>query len=128
MTHPPQFTRRATLGLAAGCGVAALIPLAAVGTEGLAARAVRLFSSPHHAARVGLSCIRCGDGRATREALVEDLFGTDRQELARADDAQVHGWLRTRIRRDFSAGETIKVEGWILSRTEARLYALASTV
>jgi hypothetical protein len=29
-----------------------------------------------------------------------------------------------RIRGDFAAGNTVVVEGWVLSRTEARLYAL----
>ena len=42
------------------------------------------------------------------------------------DRAQVHGWLRARIREDFSAGRTVTVDGWVLADTEARLYALAA--
>ena len=36
--------------------------------------------------------------------------------------------LKLASRADFAAGETVEVDGWILSRTEARVYALAATV
>ena len=36
--------------------------------------------------------------------------------------------LKRASRADFAAGETVEVEGWILSRTEARVYALAAGV
>lgn len=35
--------------------------------------------------------------------------------------------LKRASRADFAAGETVEVEGWILSRTEARVYALAAS-
>lgn len=41
---------------------------------------------------------------------------------ARRDDYDV----KTQIRTDFMHGRTVEVNGWILSRTEARLYALVS--
>lgn len=45
-----------------------------------------------------------------------------RQEMAqdRQDDHDVG----SQIRSDFARGRTVEVNGWILSRTEARLYAL----
>jgi len=58
---------------------------------------------------------------------VDSIFGTERERLAAVTDpAQVHGWLRSRIREDFSAGRTVTVDGWVLADTEAKLYALAA--
>lgn len=37
---------------------------------------------------------------------------------------QLHQRLRERVRADFRNGRTVKLEGWILSQTEARLMAL----
>lgn len=34
--------------------------------------------------------------------------------------------LTQRVREDFDAGRVVAVDGWILARTEARLYALAA--
>ena len=35
-------------------------------------------------------------------------------------------WLADRVQRDFAQGETVTVDGWVLSRTEARQAALYS--
>lgn len=44
--------------------------------------------------------------------------------LAEAD----HSWIADAVRRDFGNADTVTVRGWILSRTEAELCALAASV
>jgi hypothetical protein len=41
-----------------------------------------------------------------------------------ADLSVLYSRVAGAIQRDFSEGKTLKVAGWILSQTEARLYAL----
>jgi hypothetical protein len=47
---------------------------------------------------------------------------------AARDPLRLRRALALRTRRDFAEGRTVRVEGWILSRTEARLYAIASLI
>ena len=35
-------------------------------------------------------------------------------------------WLRARCRDDFSRGDTVRIDGWVLARTECRLCALVA--
>jgi hypothetical protein len=50
----------------------------------------------------------------------QPVFGLDAQKL------REH--LRLRTRQDFEEGDVIKIHGWMLSITEARLCALAALV
>lgn len=43
-----------------------------------------------------------------------------------ADDAGLRALLQQRVRAEYAKGEVVRVDGWILSVTEARLYALVS--
>ena len=59
---------------------------------------------------------------ATRWRIVKTLLGLDRanvNELA----ATLHR-LDARVRGEFASGTTVQLNGWVLSRTEARLCAL----
>ena len=86
-----------------------------------------MFSSPGDVRRVGMACHGRAELCLSKQALVDSIFGPERDRLAASPvRAQVHGWLRTRIREDFSAGRTVTVDGWVLADTEARLYALAA--
>jgi len=40
--------------------------------------------------------------------------------------AEPRRWLADRIQQDFARGETVTIDGWVLSRTEARQAALYS--
>jgi len=42
--------------------------------------------------------------------------------------SELNEFVQTRIRKDFEVERVVLVDGWILSQTEARLYALASLV
>ena len=129
-----KLTRRAALaGLTAAGGMMAIQPRAQAftlperaGDPQLAETALSMFSSPGDVRRVGMACQEHPELCQSRQALVDSIFGPERDRLAAGDRAQVHGWLRTRIREDFSAGRTVTVDGWVLADTEAKLYALAA--
>jgi len=38
----------------------------------------------------------------------------------------LHDQVRSQIRRDFESGNCVRIDGWVLSRTEARVCALAT--
>jgi hypothetical protein len=129
-----KLTRRAALaGFAAAGGLMAIQPRAQAftlpdraGDPQLAETALSMFSNPGDVRRVGMACRGRTELCLSKQALVDSIFGPERDSLAAADRAQVHDWLRTRIRADFSAGRTVTVDGWVLADTEARLYALAA--
>jgi hypothetical protein len=136
MSKHLNFTRRAALaGLAAG-GLMAAIPARRVqaftlperaGDGDLAKTALSMFRNPYDVRRVAMACQGRAELCLSKQALVVSIFGAERKRLAAAPDrTQVHGWLRSRIREDFSAGRTVTVDGWVLAETEAKLYALAA--
>ncbi|AOY81254.1 hypothetical protein BJP36_16440 [Moorena producens JHB] len=52
------------------------------------------------------------------QAITKDFLLPDSQ-------SDPFNWLRNQIRTDFAQKNTVQVEGWILSKTEAQLCALA---
>jgi|HubBroStandDraft_6_1064221.scaffolds.fasta_scaffold20746_2 hypothetical protein len=70
-------------------------------------RQVPAEDDPHTLARLAIGAQQAND---------VDSIDLDGLSLRRRIDAQVRG--------DFVSGNTIRVDGWILSRTEARLCAL----
>jgi len=59
-------------------------------------------------------------------ALILNDLGIDEQSAVRADVTGIAKRLSQRIRDDFSARRTVMLDGWVLSVTETRLYALAA--
>ena len=124
-----DLTRRRLLISAAG--VAAGV---AVGSSGLltlierlagadAASLLRgLITDREGAARLGRSYLAAHPNEARRSVLVRDLVGAT--EPTSASDASRE--VAARIRDDYAAGSTVVVDGWVLSRAEARLYALVA--
>lgn len=64
---------------------------------------------------------------ALRRALLNAL-SADRQAIGAIAARTLEARLAAAISDDFAAGRTVVVDGWMLSRTEARLYALATVV
>jgi len=134
ITHLKLTRRTALAGFAAAGGLMAIQPRAQafalperVGDRELAETALSMFSNPGDLRRVGMACQGRAELCLSKQALVDSIFGPERDRLASVQDrAQVHGWLRARIREDFSAGRTVTVDGWVLANTEAKLYALAA--
>jgi hypothetical protein len=128
-----RYTRRfvcLSLGSASGLSltpryVQALAPGA--DPDELAARLRALLYDREAARRLGHSYVRQvpteDDPRilarlavASAEAQQVDAMSLDRASLNQRLDAQVRG--------DFASGNTIQLDGWVLSRTEGRLCAL----
>jgi hypothetical protein len=63
----------------------------------------------------------------SRDRLIRKILGDDRGGGALADPGALRVYLRDRIRLDFARSETIELDGWVLSLTEVRLCALATT-
>jgi hypothetical protein len=87
------------------------------------ANLARLFPRSLDAARkLGA---RCGDGQPLT-ALLDRLCETaaDRERLACGPADDLGAMLGARIRADFTLGRTRRVDGWVLSETEARLFAI----
>jgi hypothetical protein len=77
------------------------------------------------AGALGTAYLEGSPDEARPEALVSILLEGVPPPLT-ADRESLAPRLHERNRRDFETGNVIEVDGWILGRTEARLYALAS--
>jgi len=102
---------------------------ASLSMPGEAHRLVGLFSEPVSAASIGARYLanRRDDVDAAR--LLHEFVDGDESILARLDgmpQTQLRTFVRERIREDFLAGRTESVDGWVLSASELRLYALAA--
>jgi len=75
-----------------------------------------LFSDVASAVAVGAGCLRSLPGAPPTPAAMLDAIAVHRSPAR----------LRAQIRRDFATGDMVEVGGWLLSATEARLYALAA--
>lgn len=80
------------------------------------------------ARRVGQAYLAKAPAEADRQRLLAGLFPRLDPGEARLGDGPA-SWrdsFSTRCRRDFAEGQTVQIEGWVLSLTEARLCALAA--
>jgi hypothetical protein len=135
--EPRLTSRRRFFLVGLGVGIpAAVWPLrpwgALVQIEGSAsphARLSGLLEHPASARVIGREYLRQARGRPTPRALVESIV-TDLPDGARtlrsASDRELRRLLTLRTRRDFEEDRTVALQGWIVSLTEARLFALAT--
>lgn len=82
---------------------------------------VRLLPHADSAARLGQRYLDDTPQEADATRLIA-LIGT--VPAVGESDAALRARLQARIRQDFIDGDTVAVDGWLLSRTEARLCAL----
>lgn len=92
------------------------------------ARLTRCLSDPQSAAVLGARYLARMPEEADRELLARLIAGARRRalRLARADTRRLRALLARQQRADFACGRTVCLDGWVLSRTEARLCALAA--
>lgn len=128
MTRTKRISRR--VFLAAGGAGAAGLALAGLRfyrdqrvLEQLAGAASQLSGNPG-AAAMGRACQRAMAFPASVGGLAEDLFRDWRPDKVPPSRDVLVSFLRGRMAEDFAAGRTVEVAGWVLSRTEARLFAL----
>jgi hypothetical protein len=97
--------------------------------EGVAAKLVACIDAQRSAAMVGLEYLRTVPSEANAEQLVRLIcakFPERHGELARTGTRQIKRLVMRQQQEDFAADRIIDVGGWILSRSEARLYALVA--
>lgn len=130
--------RRFLTAALAGVGLLALrsmpLPgrLAPAGTPAFpAARLATLFAhapSTHAIGRVYLRQVPAEGDVPTLARLIAASLSTGPAALARMSDAALRHGIAQRIRQDFADGRIVDVDGWLLSVTEARLYAVTTLV
>ncbi|MCB1883601.1 MAG: hypothetical protein KDG89_06330 [Geminicoccaceae bacterium] len=90
-----------------------------------------VFSRPASARAVGKRVLAAYPAFADPRNLVDGLVGRHpglEGLLGTGDEAGLGQALGQAVREDFARGDTVLVDGWLLSRTEAALCALACTV
>jgi len=135
MTRPDDPRRRAFLcalgaGAAAG-GVAPALLAALAGCareEPLSDALAAFFADPEHARVVGRAFLEAHPEEGDADSLARRIAGGERDDWrARvADPPALAASVRARHRLDFEHGRVVRVHGWVLSETEARLCALAA--
>lgn len=137
MTQERLLTRRRFIALAVAF-TAPLLPGAAPGVAGLvdprravSARLTAPFRHRDSAARIGRAYLRAEPGDGNVDHLLDTIVAaiateTDGRDPLAADDAVLAELLARRIVTDFASRDLAVVEGWVLSRTEARLCALVA--
>jgi hypothetical protein len=136
MRYETKISRRTFLAVVtAGAALMAGRHLPAAGAlwrssqDKLAARLAGIFTHAESAKVVGLEYAQVYPHEAATAPLLEGIaLGVPggRVALLRASDSELRMLLDHTIREDFAADRVVKLRGWILSTTEARLYALAA--
>lgn len=132
MTERLSEDRRLVLRLAVFGGMIAAAPAWARPADAGSTAAGRLAELLPHAAgaaRLGRRYLALAPAEADRRRLL-DALSKDHAGLAVASrtgaDGEIRGVVGGCRQRDFVAGNTVTIDGWILSRTEARLCALVA--
>ncbi|MEA2080798.1 MAG: hypothetical protein U9P00_13280 [Pseudomonadota bacterium] len=84
------------------------------------------------AARIGQACLDAHSEYRQCHTLITDIERTlkrqDPSVSLTADAAQTASALQRLVRKEYARGEVVSVADWVLSKTEARLYALVYLV
>lgn len=120
--------RRFILSLAAALAPVGLVGFAWTNFPSLRRAALESLLSDISGARaIGVRYLALAPEEANRTALAASLFsGFSEPPGSPIEFARLRSTLATQRDRDFAAGDTVVIGGWILARTEARLCALAA--
>jgi hypothetical protein len=97
-----------------------------VAQEALTRRVVALFPDREAAMAVGAAYLNAHPGEADERQLVRRLSASHRAWPRLRRTAEIRRLARGQARRDYAVGRMVAVDGWYLSRTEARLCALTT--
>jgi hypothetical protein len=136
MTLPPALSRRRLMAAAATAGGAGMIGCASLGAlhgdRSLSLGGYRVLAEfcadlPCTDA-ISQACLRAlptdeSSPQRLASLILGGMSSTSRRHLAAGT---LHHAIRVQSRRDFARGDIVTVDGWMLSRTEVRLYALAA--
>jgi len=138
MSENRKITRRRFLRLLAVVGsFGSILPINALAysaglkdekTRHFANRLIDIFNDKRSASIVGRAYLDYAPHEADVRTLVAKICGSHKQYLNSAgkDDDALDKLILESHRNDFANGRTVKVSGWVLSRTEARLSALTA--
>ena len=130
MSDPARWSRRDVLG----CGI--LGAIAASGGGRVAASAIpdgrllyALFPDLRHVRALSRACLRFFPITVSADLLYAWIVPADCPDTENvAKIAELRRSIRQRVRIDFAGDDTVHVDGWVLSITELRLYALAALI
>jgi hypothetical protein len=117
------LTIAAAVGIGEFCGGAVRPPVPQPGPDGGLAL---VFRQRQSAIAIGRRYLSCYPGDTLPHRLAEALSGASTEDAAAARRA-----LLARVRNDFERGDTVLLDGWVLSRSESRAcaaFALAAGV
>ena len=95
----------------------------------LATKLIACVDAKRSAEIIGLEYLRTVPAEANAEQLTSFICSRLRKpygDLARANRKEIKSLLARQQQEDFAADRIIDVGGWVLSRSEARLYALVA--
>jgi hypothetical protein len=93
----------------------------------LLTRLAGLFGEPASATALGAAYLRQAPEEAEPGCLLSRLFPDAATEvLERWSDGVLRSTLARRLAEDFANSRTVVLQGWVLSRSEARLFAAAA--
>jgi hypothetical protein len=96
----------------------------------LASRLTGLLSNLESARVVGREYVRVTSPEATSQRLVDAVAAGvpgGRDVIRAASNGDLRRLILARVRQDFDDDDVVTLDGWIVSRTEGRLCALALT-
>jgi hypothetical protein len=136
MSLPRAIERRrffqAVLGMGSAAVVAKVAPwraLVEIVNPPLSTKLVSLLEHRCSARVVGGEYLREASGEAGARGLVDAIASElegGHDEARAASGSELRELVARRIQRDFAEDRTVKLRGWIVSHTEARLCALAA--
>ena len=113
-------------GLAASALLGRLVGFWPLTADPLAERLTRLLAHAESARLIGQEYLKVTPAEAA-PALLATLIATSLPSRVQgATDGQLRELLWEGIRQDFAREHVVTLDGWVLSRTEARLYGLMS--
>ena len=91
---------------------------------------LRVFGNMASATAVGRAYLAAYPSQASLEALTDSLVGglTAVPQWRTFSKTELQAALRAQIRQDFAAERTVKLQGWLVSLTEAQLCGLAALI
>jgi len=134
MRDSARWSRRDTLaggmlGAIAASGAGWVAAGAAVSATPNGSLLFTLFPDLRHARTLSRACLRFFPTTAAADRLCAGIVPADWSDIEKAATiADLRHSIRQRVRRDFDVGDTVPVNGWVLSITELRLYAVAALI
>lgn len=132
-----RLTRRRLLQqISSFCVALSCRPVMALGYTGkdntptLLARLSGIYDDTTSAAVIGMAYLEEFEEEANAQRLVELICPDARQQnrFLRANLTELRKLLDYQVRLDFAVGNTVRLRGWVLARTEVRLYAIAAII